>query len=45
MNKNIIHFGLVGYGRMGRIRHQSLHKMKQCKVLYIHDPEFKKKKF
>ena len=30
-------FGIIGYGTMGKIRHQTLNKMEQCEVITVYE--------
>ena len=35
----MINVGIIGYGKMGKIRHQSCQSIKGVKVLQLYDPE------
>ena len=37
--KKTLNFGLIGYGKMGKLRHQTLNKMEQCEVLTFYEYE------
>ena len=37
MFENILQFGLLGFGKMGKIRHQTLSQMEQCAVQIIYE--------
>ena len=37
MFENILQFGLLGFGKMGKIRHQTLNQMEQCAVQIIYE--------
>jgi len=37
MYENILYFGLLGYGKMGKIRHQTLKKIKHCAVQTVYE--------
>ena len=37
MFENILQFGLLGFGKMGKIRHQTLNQMEQCEVQIIYE--------
>ena len=41
MLENNLQFGLLGYGKMGMIRHKTLNKMEKCavKTVYEYDSE------
>ncbi|SVD65815.1 uncharacterized protein METZ01_LOCUS418669, partial [marine metagenome] len=34
---NILQFGLLGFGKMGKIRHQTLKKMEHCSVQTVYE--------
>ena len=35
--KKTLNFGIIGYGTMGKIRHQTLNKMEQCEVITVYE--------
>ena len=37
MFENILQFGLLGFGKMGKIRHQTLNQMEQCAVQIVYE--------
>ena len=37
MFENFLKFGLIGFGKMGKIRHQSLNQMEQCAVQIVYE--------
>ena len=37
MFENNLQFGLLGYGKMGTIRHKTLSQMEQCDVKTVYD--------
>jgi len=37
----VIKVGIIGYGKMGKIRHNALNKDMRSKVVSIYDPELK----
>ena len=35
--KKTLNFGIIGYGKMGGIRHQALNKMEQCDTQVVYE--------
>ena len=33
----MINIGIIGYGKMGQIRHKAINNFKQCRIIDIHD--------